>query len=33
MMPPQMTDPLNAFIPHDEVLLPGAPEGAMSPAM
>jgi len=29
MMPPQMTDPLNAFIPHDEVLLPGAPEGAL----
>ena len=24
-----MSDPLNAFIPHDEVLLPGAPEGPL----
>ena len=24
-----MSDPLNAFIPHDQVLLPGAPEGPL----
>src|SRR5215475_7003430 len=29
MMAPRMSDPLNAFIPHDEVLLPGAPEGPL----
>jgi amidase len=29
MMRAQMSDPLNAFIPHDEVFLPGAPEGPL----
>jgi amidase len=29
MMRVQMSDPLNAFIPHDKVLLPGAPEGPL----